>query len=124
MAIITVIDYPVFMRLGCFESERIAGQFALVTLVLDLGPFAHDQGAPESDDISRTLDYGAVLAAVEGIVSNQEIHLIETAVFLLGRGLIERFAMIKSATVTIEKSRIPHGLAKGARILVTEQFGR
>ena len=122
MAVIKITDYPVFVRIGCFESEKIAGQEVLVSLVIDVGPIG---GAEQSsDDISATLDYGQVLPVVTHLVCNQAIKLIETVVTKIGRGLLQEFTLIQAVDATVEKRRIPGGLAKGASISVSEHFHR
>ena len=122
MAVIKISDYPVFVRLGCFESERVAGQEVLVSLVLDLGP--RGQGLARTDDISSTLDYAAALVAVDCLIANKAINLIESAVAIIGFGLLREFPSIFELDVTITKRRIPSGLAKGAIIAVSEHFLR
>ncbi len=87
---------------GVLADERAAGQEFVVDLdvVLDLAP------AGRSDDLSATVDYGALAAAVAAAVERDPVDLIET--------LAERIATValddervESVTVTVHKPSAP-----------------
>ena len=87
---------------GVLASERELGQpFVVdVALFLDLGP------AGESDELSRTVDYGYLAQQVHAAISSEPVDLVET--------LAERIAslcladpLVDRVTVTVHKPQAP-----------------
>jgi FolB domain-containing protein len=122
LAVISIKDYPVFVRVGYYEFERLAGQEVLVSLALEIGDLAEEEAL--LDELSGTLDYGLVLATVTRLVGNCSVKLIESVVGKIGRGLLSEFEQIKAIDVIVEKTRIPNGIAMGASVSVSEHFYR
>lgn len=118
---IELIEYPVFVKIGCFKEERLHGQEVLVTLLANL---ASHVSPGLSDDIKRTVDYGSIISCIDRVLKDREFHLIETAVEMLGLSLLETFEGLSGLDVTIEKRILPQGIAKGARVRVHERFSR
>ncbi len=114
--LLLVTNYPVYVKIGCFSSERIIGQEILVSLEVTL---------PDSiscDDIEYTLDYGTLLKKVDVILLDKNIKLLETTVIFLGENLLKLFPQIISVHVTIEKPIVPFGITKGANIKCSQIF--
>jgi dihydroneopterin aldolase len=87
---------------GVFEVERRDGQ----TFVLDLVLGLDTRPAAETDDLSRTVDYGSLVGEVRNAVENDPVDLIETlaqriADVCLGRGLVDW------VEVTVHKPHAP-----------------
>jgi dihydroneopterin aldolase len=93
-------------RHGVFDHERRDGQiFGIdVRLELDTRP------AARSDDLSDTVDYGALAQSLAGIVAGEPVNLIETlAERLAGACLAD--PRVSAAEVTVHKPQAPIPLA-------------
>jgi dihydroneopterin aldolase len=87
---------------GVFDFERREGQTFVVDLVLGLDT----RSAARSDDLQDTVDYGSLVASVQGAVENDPVDLIET--------LVQRIAdvclldgRVQWARVTVHKPEAP-----------------
>jgi dihydroneopterin aldolase len=116
---IEIIEYPVFMRIGCFREERLHGQEVLVTVFAELG--LHPD-IDLNDELKKTVDYGEIIRTLDVVLKDREFKLIESAVKALGQSLLKQFAMVKHVDVTIEKPVLPGGIAKGGRIRIQDSF--
>jgi len=90
---------------GVLPEERVQGQLFLVDVALDVDTAP----AADSDDLTRTVDYAKVAAAVGGVVTGEPVDLIET--------LAQRVAdvcladpLVTSVTVTVHKPEAPVGV--------------
>lgn len=87
---------------GVLDHERRDGQpFVVdVTLELDLQP------AAESDDLNRTVDYGALAEAIVADITGEPLNLIET---LAGRIAATCLAneLVDAVSVTVHKPEAP-----------------
>ena len=119
--VIQITDYPVFLKLGYYDHERVLGQNVLVSLEVELLP---GSSPGKSDDLDDTINYGEIVAMLDGIAGNREIKLVETVVELIGSAILERFAAASRVKVTVEKRALPQELVKGARISVAKDFLR
>ena len=116
---IEIIEYPVFVRIGCFREERLHGQEVLVTVFADI---RMESGLALGDDLKKTLDYGDIIRTLDAALKDREFKLIESAVIAVGQSLIEKFLQVEKLDVTIEKPVLPGGMAKGGRIRIHESF--
>ncbi len=114
---LTIDNYPVFMRLGCFDSEQLSGQRILVSLKLNYY-------CPERDRLGDTLDYGAVIASIDDCLKNTSLQLLESAVANLGDHLMIEYPQLQRAEVVIQKTVLPGDLNKGAHIKMKRVFTR
>jgi len=87
---------------GVLEHERREGQRFVVDVVvaLDLGP------AAESDDLSRTLDYGTLARGVHDAITSDPVDLIETLAERIA-GVCLEFAAVGWTQVTVHKPAAP-----------------
>ena len=115
MFTIEIQDYPVFVRLGYFPQERLVGQEVLVSIEAQLHPSVDPS---RGDDLKKTVDYGELLEGVNGVLKGAEIKLVETACDQVAQKLMQSFSDIEKLTVSIEKTALPSGIAKGARVRV------
>lgn len=87
---------------GVFEQERRTGQ----DFVVDLALVVDTRAAAASDDLSHTVDYGAVASAVYELITGAPVNLIETlaeriAEFCLGH------AGVRGVEVAVHKPSAP-----------------
>jgi dihydroneopterin aldolase len=91
---------------GVFEHERRDGQDFVVDVALEVDTRA----AAASDDLARTVDYGALAQALAEVVAGDAVDLLETLAERLAQVCLgdERVA---AATVTVHKPQAPIPLA-------------
>lgn len=121
MYTIEVLNYPVFCRLGYFPHERLVGQEILVSVEGHLAPSADPA---TDDDLAQTVDYAAVLAIIDEVLEAAEINLVETACDRVARRVMEKMRLIDHIQVTIEKTLLPKGVAKGSSVRVHRVLSR
>jgi 7,8-dihydroneopterin aldolase/epimerase/oxygenase len=88
---------------GLFPEERAQGQDFVVDVVL--GVLSINRAA-KHDDLTDTVDYGAVATAIAGIIEGPPVNLIET----LATAIADRclaFDMVRAVTVTVHKPDAP-----------------
>ncbi len=105
-------------RHGVFEEERSVGQVFVVDVVLSLDTRA----AAASDDLRRTVDYGAVASAVQGILRGPSVLLLETLAQRIADCMLEQ-AGVQAVEVTVHKPEAKLGVAF-ADVSVTVGRGR
>ena len=115
---IEIDNYPVFVRLGWFESERKTGQEIVVSIKAKLAKL------PEKDSLADTIDYAELLSTIDATLQDQEIYLLETAVRILSEGILASFAGLTEIETVIEKRILPGAIAKGGTIKVRHQLTR
>lgn len=87
---------------GVFESERETGQPFIVDLVLHVDTRA----AAETDELSATVDYGAVATEVEAVITGPAVSLIETLAQRIAQTVLAH-AGVQAVDVTVHKPRAP-----------------
>lgn len=89
-------------RHGVLEHERRFGQPFVVDLVLalDAGP------AAESDDLSRTVDYGSLTQEVHDAIASEPVDLIETLAQRIA-DLVLSDELVQWVQVTVHKPAAP-----------------
>jgi dihydroneopterin aldolase len=87
---------------GVFSSERQQGQRFVVDLScsLDLSP------AASSDDLGRTIDYGALAQAVAADIERDPLNLIEALADRIALTCL-RYDAIQCVEVTVHKPQAP-----------------
>jgi 7,8-dihydroneopterin aldolase/epimerase/oxygenase len=90
---------------GVLPEEREAGQTFLVDLVLsvDMRP------AAASDDVTDTVHYGEIAAAVVAIVEGEPVNLIETLADRIAAACLQ-WSLVDSVEVTVHKPEAPVGV--------------
>jgi len=88
---------------GCFDEEKKAGQYFLISLEL----VQKDGYYNPEDDISCTIDYGEVCTLVENIVRDERFNLIESLADKIAVTLLSVHPGLKSVKVTAEKPDAP-----------------
>jgi dihydroneopterin aldolase len=89
-------------HIGVPEEERALPQQLRVTVKLSLAKPFHAM----ADEISRTLDYAALAAAIQDLASSRPRRLIETLAADVASHVM-RFAAVTTVEVTVEKFILP-----------------
>lgn len=90
----------VHARCGATDEERALPQ----TLLVDL---AYAYEAHAADDLSLTVDYGAVLEEAARALEREEFRLLETGTRRVGERLLREFPAVREIAVTLTKPRVP-----------------
>jgi len=88
---------------GVLPHERTAAQ----PLELDLDLHVDTSAAGRSDDLTDTVDYGAVCAAVEAVVTESRCQLLEALAEQVADAAFTVDARIEAVTVAVAKLRPP-----------------
>lgn len=115
---ITLRGLRVFARHGVLEHERRRGQEFVIDAVLwlDTAP------AAAADDLTRTVDYGAIADRLASLASGSPVRLIETLADRLAAACLSEPA-VEEAEITVHKPHAP--LAQMfADVSVTVRRGR
>ena len=91
-----------FGRHGIFEEERIRGQEFIVDLEMHLS--LRDAG--QSDEISKTVDYGLISIIVNKHIIGEAVNLIETLAENIASEILEH-NQIHKVVVTVHKPHAP-----------------
>lgn len=97
-------DLKIDTIIGIYDWERQTQQ----TLSFDLEMDWDIRPAAASEDISKTLDYGAIAQRIVGFVKNSEYLLIETLAEDLSAMLLQEFPIPK-LKLTLSKPVALHG---------------
>lgn len=85
---------------GVFPEERTLGQSFVVDVQLGLDL------PTDSDDLSQTVNYVEVAAAVEEIITGEPCNLIETVAGRIAERCLEQ-GLVQEVSVTVHKPHAP-----------------
>lgn len=96
----------VFARHGVFGHEQEDGQVFRIDVVVDVDLAR----AGESDDLSDTIDYGAMAQRVHDVVAGERWNLIERVASRVAEVVLGDDPRIEAVSVTVHKpsAPIPH----------------
>ncbi|ADG90132.1 dihydroneopterin aldolase [Thermobispora bispora] len=105
-------------RHGCLPAERELGQEFVVdvTLHLDTAP------AAAADDLTKTVDYGALAVELVRIIEGEPVNLIETLAERLASACLAH-EVVEAAEVSVHKPSAPIPVPFGD-VVVTIRRGR
>lgn len=66
-------------------------------------------GAGEGDELSETVDYGAMVEGVAELLERREFKLLEAGVRMVGGHVMDRFSPVREITVSVAKLNVPTG---------------
>jgi dihydroneopterin aldolase len=89
-------------RHGCLPAERELGQEFVVDVVLGLDT----RPAAAGDDLSRTVDYGALAGRLMDLVEGPPVNLIETLAARLAAVCLDHDA-VEEVEITVHKPSAP-----------------
>lgn len=96
---VVVEDLVVHARHGWFAHERESGRKFALNFA-----FSIDISTPGySDDLTKTVDYGAVVAMADELFVERPYKLLETAALALVAASFERFPMVEAVSLSIRK---------------------
>lgn len=94
----------VFARHGVLDSERVSGQEFVIDTVLWLDT----RPAAGSDDVSKTVDYGALANRLVRLAEEPPVRLIETLAERLAAGCLSE-PLVAEVEITVHKPKAPIG---------------
>jgi dihydroneopterin aldolase len=106
---------------GVTDEERAEAQQIDVHLeaALDLAP------AGRSDELSDTVDYGAIFEACREVVETRSFHLLEAIAEAIAATVLARFERIGSVSVRVDKPGLPiEGQLERAGVMVERSRSR
>jgi 7,8-dihydroneopterin aldolase/epimerase/oxygenase len=92
----------VFARHGVLETERQSGQEFVIDAVLWLDT----RPAAGSDDVSKTVDYGALANRLVRLAEEPPVRLIETLAGRLAAGCLSE-PLVAEVEITVHKPQAP-----------------
>src|SRR5499427_7643039 len=92
----------VFARHGVLDFERVSGQEFVIDAVLWLDT----RPASGSDDLSKTVDYGALANRLVRLAEEPPVRLIETLAERLAAGCLSE-PLVAEVEITIHKPHAP-----------------
>lgn len=97
---------------GVLEEEKVRAQpFEIdVELRVDLG------AAGVSDALNDTVDYGAVMGAVDAVIKGESHQLLEKVAHRIATDILAKFLTVIEVNVEVRKLRppVPHDIAYSA----------
>lgn len=90
---------------GVLPAEREAGQEFIVDAVV----WVDTSAAAASDDLSATVDYGALAGRMAGIIAGEPADLIETLAQRLASACLQD-TRVRHAEITVHKPSAPVGV--------------
>jgi dihydroneopterin aldolase len=98
-----------FGRHGVLDHERRDGQ----EFVVDAALWLDTRPAAAADDLTLTVDYGAVAARLAAIVSGEPVALIETLADRLAAACLAAGQLVREVEITVHKPHAPLSVAFG-----------
>ncbi|MEO1451592.1 MAG: dihydroneopterin aldolase [Bacteroidota bacterium] len=118
MATIGIEGIAVHGYHGVYAEEKQSGN----NFEIDLWLETDIRKAAETDDLARTVDYGAVYNLVLSIMA-QPVDLLETLVQSISFQVLEAFPLVSQVRIRIRKLK-PMGMPQCASTYVEEIFSR
>lgn len=88
---------------GALPEEKRLGQRFTVSLELELDT----RPAAAGDDLSKTVDYAAVIRTVEEQLKGKPVYLIETLAQQIAARILGSYAVVQAVTVEVHKPFAP-----------------
>ncbi|MGC1286435.1 MAG: dihydroneopterin aldolase [Streptosporangiaceae bacterium] len=100
---ISLLGLRAFGRHGVLDHERRDGQEFVVDAVL----WVDTRQAAATDDLSLTVDYGAVAGQLAAVVSGEPVALIETLAGRLAVTCLSAHEAVRQVEITVHKPHAP-----------------
>lgn len=111
-----VEDLVVKAHCGVTDEERARTQ----TLRVDLN-YLYKAG--EGDELSETVDYGAIVEGVAELLERKEFKLLEVGARMVGEYVLDGFPPVREVTVSVAKLNVPIE-REVSEVSVEATFGR
>jgi dihydroneopterin aldolase len=79
--------------------------------------------AGEGDELSETVDYGAIVEGVAELLERKEFKLLEVGARMVGEYVLDRFPPVREITVSVAKLNVPVE-REVSEVSVEATFGR
>ncbi|MPZ52000.1 MAG: dihydroneopterin aldolase [Acidimicrobiia bacterium] len=99
---IVITGLEVFAHHGVLAHEKTTGQRFLVDLTIH----TDTRDAADGDDLTKTVDYGAIADEVSELVSSTRFDLIETVAHHVAKAVLTH-TRVSAVDVTIHKPEAP-----------------
>lgn len=103
--------------LGCTAEERAFPQVVTINIALQIGV----PQSIKSDSIKDTVDYIAVVQAVERLAREGSWRLLEKLCFDLVSEFFAAFPLVQSADVSVRKNIVPHTEGISAKLALSRK---
>ena len=103
---IEIKGLEVFAHHGVYEEEQRLGQKFVVSAVLSLDTTA----AAQTDDLDKTVNYGAISRQITQILQRENNKLLERTAAVTAEEILLTNPLINGITIKIEKPWAPVGL--------------
>lgn len=103
---IIIKNLEIFANHGVFPEENKLGQKFLVSAIL----FTDTREAGTTDNLTTSIDYGAICQFIDQFLKNHTFHLIERAAEALAEELLLHTPGLDAVELTIQKPWAPIGL--------------
>ena len=90
---------------GVFDSERVDGQEFVIDVVLEVDTSA----AAHSDELTDTVDYGALASTIAALVAGPPVNLLETLADRIAQACLDD-VRVASVEVSVHKPHAPIAL--------------
>ena len=100
---IYIEELRIFAHHGVFEHENINGQNFYINAVL----YVDTEKAGMTDDLSCSVDYSAVCAVLERVMTENTFRLIETAAQTAAETVLTEFPLVKAVDIEVRKPEAP-----------------
>ena len=100
---ISLLGLRAFGRHGVLDHERRDGQEFVVDAVL----WVDTRQAAATDDLSLTVDYGALAGQLAAVVSGEPVALIETLADRLAAMCLSAHEAVREVEITVHKPHAP-----------------
>ena len=91
---------------GVLEKEKVNPQDFIIDISFDYDAYA----AARTDDLTNAVNYSQVCKTAYEITANNSFNLIEKLAYEIAFAIMERFAAIRSLSVTVHKPQAPVNL--------------
>ncbi len=88
---------------GVMPEEKKLGQ----PFILDAELYLPLQEAGQRDELSATVDYGAVYQVIHDIVTGEDFNLIEALAEYICAQILGQFPLVEKIILTVKKPRAP-----------------
>lgn len=91
------------VRIGAGDGERAEPQ----TIEIDVDMTLDLRSAGESDDLSKTVDYGAVFEICRATAEGRAFHLLEGLAEAVAAEILAGHSAVQSVAVSVRKPGVP-----------------
>ncbi|MCX5479670.1 dihydroneopterin aldolase [Kaistia geumhonensis] len=117
---ILISDLRFFAFHGLLPEEEVLGQ----RFRIDLSCEVDLREAGISDDMSKSVHYGQLIAAVERVVTGRRFGLIEALAEAIATEIFDTFSRVEAVALTVTKPEAPVQVATGTVAISIERRRR